>query len=118
MVDSTIVVFIVLNLVDRLTTAAPNQGLILTEMIDTDDSSTWNKDVLYCIIRACIVKQVNDAILVSSHSSYACDFIKVFLGFETTSAFIKFSNAARRQGVSGTELAFSVDFYGSYSNMI
>lgn len=113
--------FIDLNLADRFATAVPNQGLTLDEMIGTDDSSTWNKDVLCRIIRAYIVKQVNDdkyfvltesgAMLTSNHPLHACDLVKFFLEPETTSTFNKLSNVTRREGVSSIELAFGVDFY-------
>ncbi|CAF4014975.1 unnamed protein product [Rotaria sordida] len=125
MIESAIIAFIDLNLSDRFVHAAPHQGFTLDEIIGTDDHSTWNKDVLYRILRACVVtgvvKQVNDdkhfaltesgAMLTSNHPSHARDLIKFVAEPETTSALSKLVNVTRRESISGIDLTFGVDFY-------
>lgn len=125
MIESSLVAFVDLNLADRLVHAAPNQGLTLDEIIGADDPSTWNKEVLYRILRASIVtgvvKRVNDdkhfaltesgAMLTSNHPSHARDLLKYFTGLEYTNIISKLANVARREGTNGVALAYGVDFY-------
>jgi hypothetical protein len=125
MIESSIIAFIDLNLADRLANAASDQGLTLDEIIGTDNNSTWNKDILYRILRASvftgIVKQVNDdkhfaltesgVMLTSNHPSHTSDFLKFHMGPETTSALSKIANVTRREGVSGIDVASGADFY-------
>jgi hypothetical protein len=97
----------------------------LDEIIGPDDHSTWNKDVLYRVLRACIitgvVKRVNDdkhfaltesdAMLTSNHPSHARDLVKFFTEPETTNALSKLANVTRREGISGIDLTYGVDFF-------
>jgi hypothetical protein len=93
MIESFIVAFIDLNLPDKLVHAAPNQGLILDEIIGTDDHSTWNKDVLYRVLRACIitgvVKRVNDDKHLLSLNLVLCSHLIIHRMLVISSNFLR-----------------------------
>ena len=125
MIESAIFTFVDLNLADLLVNAPFDRGLTVDEIINKGGQSTWNKEILYRILRPCIdagiVERVNDdkhfvltesgAMLTSNHLSHARDLIKLMLGPEITSTASQLSSLARGEGPSGTFLTYGVDLY-------
>jgi hypothetical protein len=135
MIEWAVMAFVDLKLADRLIHAAPDNGFTVEEIID-DDRSTWNKEMLYRILQACIdadiVKRVNDdqhfvltesgAMLTTDHPSHAHDLIAFYFGSQCNRAadklipavdFGRFESLVDHGGSRGTFLAEILHHYPS-----